>query len=126
MSYLDLSRRERQIMDVIYRRGEATAADVLEALPDPPSNSAVRTLLRILGEKGHLVFEKQGPRYVYRPSVPREKVKRKALRHLVRTFFDGSPAKAVATLLDLSDDTITPEDLERLAERIEQAKSDGL
>src|SRR3954454_18922271 len=97
-----LSRRERQIMDVIYRRGRATAAEVLEGLPDPPSYSAVRAMLRVLEEKGHLRHASQGPRYLFMPTVPREKARRSALKQLVQTFFDGSTEQAVAALLDLS------------------------
>src|SRR3954466_11091420 len=85
-----LSRRERQIMEVIYRRGQATAAEVMEEMPDPPSYSAVRAMLRVLEEKGHLRHDQQGPRYVFLPTVPRDKARRSALKQLVRTFFDGS------------------------------------
>src|SRR3954471_349842 len=94
-----LSRRERQIMDVVYRRGPATAAEVLEGLPDPPSYSAVRAMLRVLEEKGHLRHEEKGPRYVYLPTVPREEARQSALSQLVQTFFDGSTEQAVAALL---------------------------
>src|SRR5262245_65537883 len=87
---LSLSRRERQIMEVIYRRGQSTAAEVLEGLPDPPSYSAVRAMLRVLEEKGHLRHEQNGPRYVFLPTVPREQARRSALKQLVQTFFDGS------------------------------------
>src|SRR5438128_478613 len=97
---VQLSRRERQIMDVIYRRGRATAAEVLEELPDPPSYSAVRALLRLLEEKGHVKHEQDGPRYVFTPTVTRERARRSALKHVVRTFFDGSATDAVAALLD--------------------------
>ncbi|HEY9230230.1 MAG TPA: BlaI/MecI/CopY family transcriptional regulator, partial [Gemmatimonadaceae bacterium] len=95
-----LSRRERQIMDVIYRRGRATAAEVLQDIPDPPSYSAVRALLRLLEEKGHVHHEQDGPRYVYAPTVNRDRARRSALKHVVRTFFDGSATDAVAALLD--------------------------
>ena len=95
-----LSRRERQIMDSIYRRGRATAAEVLEDLPDPPSYSAVRALLRLLEEKGHVRHEQDGPRYVFLPTVTRDRARKSALKHVVRTFFDGSPTDAVAALLD--------------------------
>lgn len=120
-----LSRRERQIMDVIYRRGRATVAEVLEALPDPPSYSAVRAMLRILEEKGHLKHERDGLRYVFLPTVPREKARAAALRHLVRTFFDGSAEQAAAALLDLPDSKLSEETIERLRERIEQARKEG-
>src|SRR3954454_14774497 len=95
-----LSRRERQIMDVIYRRGRATAAEVLEDMPDPPSYSAVRAMLRLLEEKGHVRHEQDGPRYVFLPTVHRDRASRSALTHVVRTFFDGSPTDAMAALLD--------------------------
>jgi predicted transcriptional regulator len=98
----DLSRRERQIVDALHRMRRATAAEVREAMPSPPSYSAVRTLLRILEDKGHVRHEQDGPRYVYLPTVNRDKARRSAIRHLVRTFFDGSTEQAVATLLDLS------------------------
>jgi predicted transcriptional regulator len=120
-----LSRRERQIMDVIYRAGRATAAEVRDALPDPPSYSAVRALLRVLEEKGHLRHDTDGPRYVYLPTVARERARRSALRQLVATFFDDSPEQAVAALLDLSGTKLTGADLDRLAARIAQAKREG-
>src|SRR5687768_12245385 len=110
-----LSRRERQIMDVVYRLGRATAAEVLEALPDPPSYSAVRALLRVLEEKGHLRHEQDGPRYVFLPTVPRDKARRSALRRLVQTFFEGSTAQAVAALLGEPGARLTDEDLDRLS-----------
>jgi BlaI family transcriptional regulator, penicillinase repressor len=120
-----LSRRERQIMDVIYRRGRATASEVLEDLPDPPSYSAVRALLRILEEKGHLDHAQDGPRYVYSPRVRPETARRSALRHLVDTFFRGSASDAVAALLDLSAGKLSDDDLERLAKQIEQSRKEG-
>jgi len=122
---VQLSRRERQIMDVIYRRGRATATEVLDDLPDPPSNPTIRTLLRILEEKGHLKHTKEGPRYVYLPTRSRGAAARLALRRVLRTFFDDSTAKAVAALLDLSDADLTREELDRLAELIEAAKREG-
>jgi predicted transcriptional regulator len=118
-----LSRRERQIMDVIYARGQATAAEVAAALPDPPSYSAVRALLRILEEKGHLRHEQDGPRYVFVPTVPRDRARRSALRNLVRTFFDGSAAQAVAALIDQG--KMSNADFERLAKIIEKARKEG-
>jgi predicted transcriptional regulator len=121
---MHLSRRERQIMDVIYRLGSATAADVLERLPDPPSYSAVRAMLRVLEDKGHLRHAQEGTRYVYVPTVAREKARRSALAHLVKTFFDGSTESAVAALLEgparLSDD-----ELARLSRLIEHARKEG-
>jgi predicted transcriptional regulator len=117
-----LSRRERQIMDVIYRRGRATATDVLAELPDPPSYSAVRAMLRVLEEKGHVRHEEQGARYVFLPVVPREKARRSALKQLVQTFFDGSTEQAVAALIDGSASKLSDQDLDRLAKLIEQAR----
>ena len=120
-----LSRRERQIMDVIYQQGSATAAEVMERLPDPPSYSAVRAMLRVLEEKGHLQHEQDGPRYVYKPTVTRERARRSALRHLVRTFFNGSTGEAVAALLDMSDAKLSEAEVDRLARLIDQAKTEG-
>ena len=120
-----LSRRERQIMDVIYRLGRASAADVRDQLPDPPGYSAVRALLRVLEEKGHLRHEQDGPRYVFLPTVARDRARRSALRQLLNTFFDDSPEEAVAALLDLSGPKLTGAELERLAARIDQAKREG-
>jgi predicted transcriptional regulator len=119
-----LSRRERQIMDVVYRLGRATAAEVQEALPDPPSYSSVRALLRVLEEKGHLRHEQDGPRYVFLPTIPREKARRSALRQLVQTFFDGSTAQAVAALLGEPGAKLTDEDLDRLSRLIDQAREE--
>ena len=119
-----LSRRERQIMDVIYRHGKVTAAEVLAELPDPPSYSAVRAMLRLLEEKGHVRHEQDGPRYVYTPTVNRDKARRSALRHLVRTFFDGSTEDAVAALLQ-NDAGMRDEELERLSQLIDAAKKEG-
>lgn len=120
-----LSRRERQIMDVIYREGRATAAEVLEQLPDPPSYSAVRAMLRVLEEKGHLKHKQMGPRYVFVPTIPRESAQRSALRHLLKTFFEGSREKMVAALLNDSSASLPAEELDRLSELIEQAKKEG-
>ena len=120
-----LSRRERQIMDVIYRTGRATAAEVRDALPDAPGYSAVRALLRVLEEKGHVRHEADGPRYVYVPTVTRARARRSALRQLLSTFFDDSPEQAVAALLDLSGTKLSAADLDRLAARIAQAKREG-
>jgi predicted transcriptional regulator len=120
-----LSRRERQIMDIVYRRGRATAAEVLADLPDPPSYSAVRALLRVLEDKGHLRHEEDGPRYLFVPTVGRDRASRSALKQLVRTFFDGSTEDAVAALLDMSRDRLEPDDLDRLSALIEQARKEG-
>ena len=119
-----LSRRERQIMDVIYRYGKVTAAEVLAELPEPPSYSAVRAMLRLLEEKGHVRHEQDGPRYVYTPTVNRDKARRSALRHLVRTFFDGSTEDAVAALLQ-NDGGMGDVELERLAQLIDAAQKEG-
>ena len=120
-----LSRRERQIMDSVYRRGKATAAEVLADLPDPPSYSAVRTMLRLLEEKGHLRHEQDGPRYVYLPQVARENARKNALQHLVSTFFGGSTEQAMAALLEIKDTRMDDESLERLSRMIEEAKAEG-
>lgn len=119
-----LSRRERQIMDVIYRHGKVTAAEVLAELPEPPGYSAVRAMLRLLEDKGHIRHEQDGPRYVYTPTVNRDKARRSAMRHLVRTFFDGSTEDAVAALLQ-NDSGISEAELERLSQLIEGARKEG-
>jgi predicted transcriptional regulator len=119
-----LSRRERQIMDVIYRRGRATAAEVLEDIPDPPSYSAVRAMLRLLEEKGHVRHEQDGPRYVFLPIVNRDRARRSALTHVVRTFFDGSATEAVAALLN-DGGKLSDAELDRLSAMIAQAREDG-
>ena len=120
-----LSRRERQIMDIVYERGRATATEVLEHLPDPPSYSAVRAMLRVLEDKGHLRHEQEGPRYVFIPTVPREEARSSALKRVVKTFFDGSAEGAVAALLDLEAEEIDEEALDRLARLIERAREEG-
>ena len=120
-----LSRRERQIMEIVYELGRATAAEVRGHMPDPPSDSAVRAMLRILEDKGHLQHEQDGPRYFFLPTVPREEASETALRKLVRTFFGGSPEGAIAALLDLESDQLDEEALERLSELIEEAKREG-
>jgi predicted transcriptional regulator len=120
-----LSRRERQIMEVIYRRRQATAAEVLADLPDPPSYSAVRAMLRVLEEKGHLRHKQDGPRYVFLPTVSRERAQRTSLRQLVQTFFDGSTEQAVAALLDQADGSLSDAELARLAKLIDQARKEG-
>jgi len=120
-----LSRRERQIMDILYRLGSGTAADVKENLADAPSYSAVRALLRILEEKGHLKHAYDGPRYVYAPVVSRPVAQKSALRQIVKTFFDGSPSNAVAALLDMSASDLSQSELDMLGEMVEQAKREG-
>lgn len=118
-----LSRRERQILDILYAKGTATVADVQAALPDPPSYSAVRALLRILEEKGHARHESQGTRYVYLPVVPRERARNSALSRIVKTFFDGSAAQAAAALVDSG--SLSDEELTRLSMLIERARKEG-
>ncbi len=124
-TYLRLSNRERQIMDILYRNGSATAAEVHEKLPDPPSYSAVRATLRILEEKGQVRHEQDGPRYVFRPAVARDKAKRTAVRHLLSTFFDGSTELVVATLLDESASQLSEDDFKNLKKLIDEAESKG-
>jgi len=119
-----LTRRERQIMDVLYRRGRATAAEVMGELPGDPSYSTVRTQLRVLEGKGHVRHEEHGLRYVYMPVVPRGAVRRSALRHLIETFFDGSTEKVVEALLG-GDSHLTDEQLKRIAALVEKARKDG-
>jgi predicted transcriptional regulator len=121
----DLSRRERQIMSIVYRLGLATAAEVLALVDDPPSYSAVRSHLRILEEKGHLRHEQDGPRYVYFPTLPRDRARLGALRQVLHTFFDGSASQAVAALLDSSDRSLGKDELEQLAKVVEQARKEG-
>ena len=121
----NLTRRERQIMDVVYARGRVTVAEVLEGMADAPSYSTVRTLLRLLEEKGQLRHEQDGPRYVYVPVVAREKARRSALRNMLHTFFDGSTEEAVAALLDLHDERKGPVDMARIRVLIEKAQREG-
>ena len=120
-----LSRRERQIMDIIFELGQATAAEVLKKLPDPPSYSAVRAMLRILEEKGHLKHHQVGPRYVYQPTLSRQDARDSAIERVVRTFFDGSTEQAMAALLDLSSADMSEHELDRLQQMIEQARKEG-
>jgi BlaI family transcriptional regulator, penicillinase repressor len=119
-----LSRRERQIIDILYRRGRATAAEVMEDLPGDSSYSTVRTQLRVLEEKGHVRHEQDGQRYVYSPAVPRGTVRRSALKHLVETFYEGSVEQTVAALLG-GDSRLSEPELERIAELIEKARKEG-
>src|SRR5512140_1960274 len=120
-----LSRRERQIMDILYRAGEATASQILAELPEAPSNSSMRTILRILEEKGHIDHVREGMSYVYKPRVNREKARRSALNHLVSTFFDGSPEAVVSTLLDEQSRKLSDEDLDALATLIDRVRKEG-
>jgi predicted transcriptional regulator len=120
-----LTRREREIMDILYRRERATAAEVLEDMEKPPTYSAVRALLRILEDEGHIKHVQDGPRYVYLPAVARKDARKNALTHLVTTFFDGSVEQAVATLVESSRSKLSKDELERLAQLIEKAKKEG-
>jgi BlaI family penicillinase repressor len=120
-----LSRRERQIMDVLYRHGEATVAEVMERMPDPPGYSAVRATLRVLEQKGHATHREDGPRYVYLPAVPREDAREDALRHVVTTFFNGSLDQTVTALLRMSDTELDPARIDRLQALIRRAREEG-
>lgn len=120
-----LSRRERQIMDVLYRLGRAGVTEILAELPDPPSYSAVRAMLRVLEEKRHIRHEEEDLRYIYLPVVPLAKAQRSAAAHLLQTFFDNSTEQAVATLLNVSARDLKPEDFDRLSALIEQARKEG-
>jgi BlaI family penicillinase repressor len=120
-----LSRRERQMMDILYQKGRATAGEIHEALPDPPSYSAVRAKLRVLEEKGHIRHEEEALRYVYLPVVARDSARRSALRHMVSTFFGGRLEETVAALLDISASNLSEQDLKRISELVEQAKKEG-
>jgi predicted transcriptional regulator len=119
------SRREREIMDIIFARGKATASEVLETMADPPSYSAVRATLRILEQKGHLKHQHDGARYVYLPTVNRERVRLSALDQLLTTFFDGSAANVVTTLIERQKGTMSDDELKRLGELIDQARKEG-
>jgi len=120
-----LSRRERQIIDVLYRRGRATAADVMADLPGNPSYSTVRTQLRVLEAKGHVRHEDDGQRFVYSPAVPRGTVRRSALKHLVETFYEGSVVQAVAALLGGEGSRLTDDQLDRIEDLIKKARKEG-
>jgi len=120
-----LSRRERQIMDVLYRQGKASAAEVRELMSDAPSYSAVRAMLRVLEEKGHIRHQAEGLKYVYLPTVARDKAKRTAVKHVMETFFNGSPEQIVAALLDVASTRLTREELDRMSQLIEDAKKEG-
>jgi len=123
--HLDLSRRERQIIDILYTQGRATAAEVQSALPDPPSYSAVRAMLRILEDKGHVRHEQDGPRYIYKPTLPRDNAQKSAMRHMLQTFFDGSAEQAISALLDDHSTRLSDAELDRLAHMIAQARKAG-
>jgi predicted transcriptional regulator len=120
-----LTRRERQIMDVLYRRGRATAAEVMAALPGDPNYSTVRTQLRVLEDKGHVRHEEEGLRYVYAPAVPRHAARKSALKHLVETFFDGSAEQVVAAVLGGEAARLSDDDLKRIAELVANARKEG-
>lgn len=120
-----LSRREREMMNIIFRNGKATATEVLEGMSDPPSYSAVRATLRVLEQKGHVRHQHDGTRYVYTPTVNMEKARKSALDQLLTTFFDGSAASVVATLLENSKDDMTAEELDRLSAMIRNARKEG-
>ena len=120
-----LTRRARQIMDVLYRDGEATVADVMAQIPDPPSYSAVRATMNVLEEKGHVRHKQDGPRYVYVPAVPRDRARVAAMNHLLQTFFDGSAESAVVALLQMSDSSLSTTDFERLAAEVRKARQEG-
>ena len=121
----NLSRRERQIMDILYRKERATASEIHEAIPDPPTYSAVRAKLRVLEEKGHIRHEEEALRYVYLPVVARDSARRSALRHMVSTFFGGSVEETVAALLDISTASLSQKDLDRISRMVEEAKKEG-
>ena len=120
-----LSRRERQCLDVLYRRGDGTVADVMQALADPPGYSAVRATLNVLVEKGHATIRQDGPRYVYVPAIPADTARTAAVRHLVTTFFNGSAEEAVVALLEMSDAKLPRETVERLTRQIQTARKEG-
>jgi len=125
MTLAALSRRERQIMDILYQSGKASASDVQKAMPDPPSYSAVRAMLRTLEEKGHIRHEADGLKFIYMPVENKDKVKRSTIRHMMRTFFGDSPEQVVAALLDGSAKKLTEEELNRMAEMIEKARRES-
>ncbi|HKW99423.1 MAG TPA: BlaI/MecI/CopY family transcriptional regulator [Bryobacteraceae bacterium] len=120
-----LSRREREIMDILYQRGKSSASEVRESMADAPSYSAVRAMLRVLEEKGHVRHQAEGLRYVYVPTVAPEKAKRSAVKHLLDTFFNDSPEQVVAALLDVGSTRLTREELDRMAAMIEEARKEG-
>jgi len=124
-THRNLSRRERQIMDILYERGRASAAEIHQALPDAPTYSAVRAKLRVLEEKSHIRHEEEDLRYVYVPTMPRDTARKSALRHLVSTFFEGSVEDAVAALLDLSSAKLSPAELNRIQGIINQARKES-
>lgn len=122
---LDLGRRERQIMEAVYARGQASVSEVLDALADPPSYSAVRAMLNVLDEKGHLRRKKVGRKFVYLPTVSTERARQSVLKNLLETFFEGSAAQAVASLIEMNERNLTNEELDRLSKVIEDARRGG-
>jgi len=125
VSIKGLSKRERQIMDILYQRGKSSASEVREAMEDAPGYSAVRAMLRVLEEKGHVKHQAEDLRYVYVPTVTRDKAKRSAVKHLLDTFFNNAPEQVVAALLDVSSTRLTRQELEQMAQMIEKAKKEG-
>lgn len=121
----DLSRRERQVMEILHRRGESTVAEIMEELPDPPTYSAVRSILRILSEKQLIQYKEDGPRYVYFPAAPTEEARDEVLEHVVRTYFGGSAEQAVTALLRISDADIGESEVQRLRDKIRRARLSG-
>ena len=125
MSVPSLTRREREIMDILYQSGQCTAQEVLERMAEPPSYSAVRALLRLLEERGHVKHKKEGIRYVYLPAVSRGTARRKALAHVVATFFEGSVEQAMLALVESSRHKLSQAELDRLSALVEKAKQEG-
>ena len=123
--HLQLGRRERQIMDVIYRRGRASVTEVLAELADPPTYSAVRGMLRLLEDKGYVRHEQEGLKYVYVPADDTRQVRANALQHMVKTFFGGSPEQAVAALLEMHDSKLSAKDKQYLSQLIKKAQEEG-
>lgn len=121
----ELGRRERQIMDVVFRLGKASVTDVRNEIPDPPTYSAVRGMMRLLEQKGYLSHENDGLRYLYTATLKQKQARKSALKHMVHTFFGGSPAEAAAALLELNDSELSSEDVERLSKLIQKAKAEG-
>ena len=121
----DLTRRERQVMEALHRRGEATVAEILRDIPEPPSYSAVRSILRILGEKGLVTFHEDGPRYVYRPATPTTQARTDVLRQVIHTYFAGSTEQAFTALLQMADANLSPAEMQRIRDRIRDAEEKG-
>ncbi len=122
---LELSRRERQIMDLLFRRGKASAAEVQQGIPDAPGYSAVRALLRTLEDKGYVTHQEEGRAYIYKPTIAREQARKSALSHMLTTFFGGSTEQAVAALLDLNKPKLRKDELDRLSQMVDEARQEG-